>query len=98
MLPYHARCTVPESCWQKGKYSPLSFGTIREILLPVTSMGTSLGSNTRITVQLFKIEPVMHSALRMPVVVRTDELVVVLPEVLTRVYLWAATLTYIPGR
>ncbi|KAJ7112256.1 hypothetical protein C8R44DRAFT_833171 [Mycena epipterygia] len=65
-----------------GEYSPLSFGTIREILVPIVeSPGIEPGSKAaRITVQRFNIEPALHSRLRMPVVVRTKSFVVVLPE------------------
>ncbi|KAJ6625266.1 hypothetical protein B0H10DRAFT_2161888 [Mycena sp. CBHHK59/15] len=65
-----------------GEYSPRSFGTIREILVPVVeSPGIAPGSKAaRITVQRFNIEPILHSRLRMPVVARTNSLVVVLPE------------------
>lgn len=66
----------------KGKFSPLSFGTIREIVVPVTSPRTGpKNSDVKITVQLFAIEPTLHTRLHMPVLVRTNELVVVLPEV-----------------
>ncbi|KAF8214703.1 hypothetical protein K438DRAFT_2138088 [Mycena galopus ATCC 62051] len=46
-----------------GLNSPLSFATIREILLPVPFAKTG----TRITVQLFNIEPSAHPQLHMPV-------------------------------
>ncbi|KAJ7476792.1 hypothetical protein FB451DRAFT_1461207 [Mycena latifolia] len=69
------------SSGDKGEYSPLSFGTIREILLPVISSEIVPDSTTaRVTVQLFKTEPALHSRLRMPIVIRTKESVVVLPE------------------
>ncbi|KAJ7069017.1 hypothetical protein B0H15DRAFT_807270 [Mycena belliarum] len=65
-----------------GQYSPLSFGTIREILLPIVPAGNDPSSAVaRITVQPFRIETKLHSSLHMPVVVRTSQLVVVLPEV-----------------
>ncbi|KAJ7622706.1 hypothetical protein B0H17DRAFT_1151594 [Mycena rosella] len=80
-----------------GEYSPLSFGTIREILLPVIPPKVGAGfrdialpvvppefgagsTTARITVQLFDVKPVLHSKLRMPVVFRTNQHVVVLPE------------------
>ncbi|KAJ6458275.1 hypothetical protein C8R45DRAFT_1221656 [Mycena sanguinolenta] len=64
-----------------GEFSPLSFGTIREIIAPVSCSRTNPpNSDIRITVQLFVIEPALHAVLHMPVLVRKDELVVVLPE------------------
>ncbi|KAJ6624579.1 hypothetical protein B0H10DRAFT_2162183 [Mycena sp. CBHHK59/15] len=63
-----------------GIYSPLSFGTIHEILMPIVPPGIRSNAVARVTVQLLKIEPLLHCKLRMPVVVRTKQLVVVLPE------------------
>ncbi|KAJ7315199.1 hypothetical protein DFH08DRAFT_820801 [Mycena albidolilacea] len=66
---------------RRGKFSPLSFGTIREIVVPVTSPRTGpKNSDVKITVQLFAIEPTLHARLHIPVLVRTNELFVVLPE------------------
>ncbi|KAJ6578993.1 hypothetical protein B0H10DRAFT_2443555 [Mycena sp. CBHHK59/15] len=63
-----------------GEYSPLSFGTIREILMPIVPHGITSKPVARITVQPLNIEPVLHCRLRMPVVIRAKQLVVVLPE------------------
>ncbi|KAF8170969.1 hypothetical protein K438DRAFT_1982253 [Mycena galopus ATCC 62051] len=63
-----------------GKYSPLSFGTIREILLPISSETQPASNTVRVTVELFKLDPVLHPLLHMPVLVRTNLSVVVLPE------------------
>ncbi|KAJ6632326.1 hypothetical protein B0H10DRAFT_1901751 [Mycena sp. CBHHK59/15] len=48
--------------------------------MPIVPPGIRSNAVARVTVQLLKIEPLLHCKLRMPVVVRTKQLVVVLPE------------------
>jgi hypothetical protein len=57
------------------------FGIVREIILPIDSTPSS-NSGPRITVELYDVEPILHPVLRMPTVVRSQRLVVVLPEVI----------------
>ncbi|KAJ7262385.1 hypothetical protein C8J57DRAFT_1719333 [Mycena rebaudengoi] len=52
-----------------GKFSPLTFATVREILVPVPFMATGV----RVTVQLFQVEPSLHSELHMPVLTRSEQ-------------------------
>ncbi|KAJ7857330.1 hypothetical protein B0H14DRAFT_3639627, partial [Mycena olivaceomarginata] len=61
-------------------YSPLLFGTICEILLPISSETRPTLNTARITVQIFKVEPLLHARLHMPVVMHTNQSVVVVPE------------------
>ncbi|KAJ6469227.1 hypothetical protein DFH09DRAFT_1294525 [Mycena vulgaris] len=60
-----------------GPYSPLSFATIREILVPVPFSAAGV----RITVQLFAVDPALHPELHMPLVTRSQQHVVLLREV-----------------
>ncbi|KAJ6632455.1 hypothetical protein B0H10DRAFT_1770681 [Mycena sp. CBHHK59/15] len=61
-----------------GQYSPLSFATIREILVPIPCTNTA---GTQITVQLFNLQQSLHTTLHMPVVNRSQQYLVLLPEV-----------------
>ncbi|KAJ7017720.1 hypothetical protein C8F04DRAFT_1332361 [Mycena alexandri] len=64
-----------------GEFSPLSFGTIREILVPVTASRINPNNcDVRITVQLFTVQPTLHTSLHMPILVRTKQCTVVQPE------------------
>ncbi|KAJ7256585.1 hypothetical protein C8J57DRAFT_1649924 [Mycena rebaudengoi] len=51
-----------------GSFSPLSFATIREILVPLPFTQ----KDVRITVQLFDVHSTLHPELHMPIVVRSQ--------------------------
>ncbi|KAF8181413.1 hypothetical protein K438DRAFT_2169421, partial [Mycena galopus ATCC 62051] len=59
-----------------GPYSPLSFATIREILVPLPFTDAGV----RITVELFNLQHTLHEALHMPVLIRSEQRSVLLPE------------------
>ncbi|KAJ6583645.1 hypothetical protein B0H10DRAFT_2198263 [Mycena sp. CBHHK59/15] len=61
-----------------GRFSPLSFGTIREIISSADS--ESCTRQALVTVEQFEVEPTLHPVLFMPTVIRSKQLVVVLPE------------------
>ncbi|KAF8062389.1 hypothetical protein FPV67DRAFT_1422187 [Lyophyllum atratum] len=63
---------------EQGPFSPLSFGTLREILLPVKAVFRP--DEIQITVQLFRVESEAHPRLHMPVVSRTPDHVVLSPK------------------
>ncbi|KAJ6622345.1 hypothetical protein B0H10DRAFT_2342221 [Mycena sp. CBHHK59/15] len=61
-----------------GPFSPLSFSIIREIISSADS--ESCTRQALVTVEQFEVEPTLHPVLFMPTVIRSKQLVVVLPE------------------
>src|ERR1700677_24527 len=77
-----------------GNFSPLAFGTVREIL---AKLGSATPDSVHVVVQLFQLRDTRHSELDMAVVICTEDYILLTPAVRYFTSFGMMTLNMTPG-